>query len=87
MQIKTHKNFDKAFLKLPFNIQKKVKDTLETFKKNPHESQLNNHALHGKDQDKRAISAGGDLRIVFLKEDNYGIVTLLRVGNHNQVYS
>ena len=86
MEIRYHKHFTKAFLKLSPKIRKKVKETIDVFQNNPHHPQLDNHALHGKDQGKQAISAGGDLRIVFEEDGNYEIVTLLRVGTHNQVY-
>jgi mRNA-degrading endonuclease YafQ of YafQ-DinJ toxin-antitoxin module len=34
----------------------------------------------------RAISAGGDLRIIFMEENNYEVIHLIRIGTHNQVY-
>jgi len=86
MRIKTHKNFEKSFLKLPLKIQEKVKKTIEIFKKDPHESQLDNHSLHGKQKGQRAVSVGGDIRIVLLEENNYDTVELLNVGTHTQVY-
>lgn len=86
MRINTHKVFDKSFLKLPLKVQEKVKRTIEKFKKDPHEPQLDNHALHGKQKGKRAVSVGGDIRIVFVEENNYETVELLNVGTHNQVY-
>ncbi len=86
MDILYHKNFTKAFLKLPPKTREKIKKTIIILQYDPGDTRLNNHALHGEDQGKRSISAGGDLRIVFEEEDNYKNVTLLRVGTHNQVY-
>ncbi len=75
MEIIYHKNFDKAFVKLTPKQQVKVDETINIFRQNPHDSRLKNHALHGNNMGKRAISAGGDLRLVFeeeyIEEENY----------------
>jgi len=86
MKVILHKQFRKNTEKLTSNQKKKVAEVLRLFRQNPHHPQLNNHALHGKDKTKRAISAGGDLRLVFEEENNYEIVMFVRVGTHNQVY-
>jgi len=44
MKIIYHKNFNKAFLKLPANQQDKILKTIAVFKKNPNDLQLKNHA-------------------------------------------
>jgi addiction module RelE/StbE family toxin len=86
MEIHFHKNFEKAFQKLSHRIQDKVERTIQDFIANPHNPQLNNHALHGKYQGCRAISVGGDLRLVFIVSGNYNHVEFLMVGKHTQVY-
>jgi addiction module RelE/StbE family toxin len=86
MDIRYHKHFDKAFGKLSQKIKKKVRKAIDIFYDNPHESQLDNHALHGKQKDRRVISARGDIRIVFVEKNNYEIVEFLNVGTHSQVY-
>jgi len=86
MEIFYHKKFVKAFLKLALKQQEKVDNAIALFRQNPLNPALYNHALHGKDQDKRAIAAGGDLRLVFKEENNYQRVIFVRVGTHNQVY-
>ena len=86
MDIRYHKNFTKAFLKLSPKIQDKIEETISVFQKNPHEPQLNNHALHGRQKGLRAISVSGDLRIIFVEENNYEIVEILHAGTHTQVY-
>ncbi len=86
MEIIYHKNFDKAFVKLTPKQQMKVDETITIFIQNPFDSQLRNHALHGKETGKRAISAGGDLRLVFEEGNNYQTVMFYRVGTHTQVY-
>ncbi len=86
MRILLHKNFKKSYAKFSSNQKEHIKKVLELFKENPHNPSLKNHALHGKDQGKRVISVGGDLRIVFEEEDNYENVICIRVGSHAQVY-
>lgn len=86
MDVVLHKNFEKSFAKLSPKQKEKVKITIIIFKRDPHDERLNNHALHGKESAKRAISAGGDLRLIFEQENNYQRVTFYRVGTHNQVY-
>ncbi len=86
MEIHYHKKFTKAFLKIPPKIREKVKELIEVFQENPHNPELDNHALHGKQKGQRSISVGGDMRIIFVEENNYETVVLLNVGTHNQVY-
>ncbi len=86
MNIFYHKNFKKKFLKLSPTIQEKVEKTIEIFQENPHDPQLHNHALHGKEKDKRSISAGGDLRLLFKVKNNYETVIFIRIGTHSQLY-
>jgi len=86
MDIQYHKNFNKIFEKLSPKIRNKVRRAIDIFYDNPYDPQLDNHALHGKQKGRRAISAGGDLRIVFIEKNNYAIVEFLDVGTHNQVY-
>ncbi|MEW6236318.1 MAG: type II toxin-antitoxin system mRNA interferase toxin, RelE/StbE family [Candidatus Omnitrophota bacterium] len=86
MEIFYHKKFLKAFLKLTLKQQEKVDDAIALFRRDPHDPALFNHALHGKEQGKRAISAGGDLRLIFEEEDDYRRVIFVRVGTHSQVY-
>lgn len=86
MDLRYHTNFTKAFLKLSPKMREKIKRTIEIFQDNPHNPELNNHALHGKLKGKRSISAGGNIRIIFVEENNYERVELHDVGTHNQVY-
>ncbi len=86
MQIDFHKNFNKSYAKLSTKQKQHVKKIIELFKQNPHDTILKNHALHGKLQGHRAISAGGDLRLVFEEEGNYERIEFSLVGTHAQVY-
>ena len=81
-----HKNFDKQFQKLSEKIQGKVEVALERFKRNPLDPVLRNHALRGAMKGKRAISAMGNVRIIFREFDSYTLVLMLDVGSHPHVY-
>lgn len=86
MIIDFHKNCKKGLNRLTSNQKVKIRKALELFENNPHDLQLRNHALHGEDQGNRAISAGGDIRLVFREMNDYEVVQFLRDGSHNQVY-
>lgn len=86
MEIIFKRKFLKQYKKLRKSDQKKVDDALELFGNNPFEPKLKNHALLGKLDGERSISAAFDLRIIFETYDNYLVVTMLNVGTHNQVY-
>lgn len=85
MQITYHKNYQKAFDKLPPKQQLKIVETLERFAQNPHDKSIQNHELKGNMKGLRAISAGGDLRLIFREVNNYQLVKFILVGTHNQV--
>jgi addiction module RelE/StbE family toxin len=86
MDIIFHKDFDKILEKSPPKTRDKVRKVLDTYHDDPHNPQLDNHALHGHLQDFRSISAGGDLRLIFLQEDNDDHVKFYLVGSHSQLY-
>jgi len=86
MTVVLHRNFRKGLEDLNPSQKKRVGVILQIFKNNPFAPQLRNHALHGKQKGRRAISAGGDVRLVFTETNNYEQVHFLSVGTHNQVY-
>ncbi|MEI7511151.1 MAG: type II toxin-antitoxin system YafQ family toxin [Candidatus Peregrinibacteria bacterium] len=86
MKITRTKKFEKAYAKLSEKKKKAVDAAISIFYENPQNITLKNHRLHGEKEGLRAISAGGDLRIIFLEKDGYIEVLMLHVGTHNQVY-
>ena len=86
MNINFHKDFLKDYWKLNIKQRTKVDHILTIFKTDPFRQTLKNHPLKSALFGKRAISAGGDLRIIFKEHNNYLEVLCLRVGTHNQVY-
>jgi addiction module RelE/StbE family toxin len=86
MQIFFKKSFIKQYRRLRKSDRGKVDSALEVFENNPKDIRLYNHALVGKLEGKRSISAGFDLRIIIKVEGDYVFVTMLAVGTHSQVY-
>jgi len=86
MKVDYHKGFKKEFKKLRVGEKKRVMEALMLFKNTPYDPCLKNHALKGEKKGRRAIWAGGDLRIVFKEYNDYVFVLFLQVGSHNQVY-
>ncbi len=74
------------FISLKKGEQVRVIKAIKIFSKNPFDTRLRNHELQGKLQGKRAISVGGNLRIVFEEKNGYIEIIFLKVGTHNQVY-
>lgn len=86
MIIKFDKKFKKQYDKLQAKEKDRVDKALNLFKENTTHKKLRNHTLKGKRKEERAISAGGDLRLIFKEYEIYTLVLFLDVGSHNQVY-
>ncbi len=86
MNIKYHKRFEKRYRKLTSKDKRKVINCIKLFVENPRNKRLRNHALKGTLADKRAISAGPDLRLIFEESGEYVVVIFLDLGKHNRVY-
>jgi len=88
MNIIAHPSFKKAYKKRIAKNKKlaqQVDERLKLFHADPFHPLLENHALTGKKQAQRAISATGDYRVVYTLLSG-GAALLLDVGTHNQVY-
>lgn len=86
MKFIRRQRFIKQYAKLPARQQRVVDKALILFATNPHDPRLHNHLLKGSLKGKHAIAAAFDLRIVFIVEGKYEVVTLLAVGSHEEVY-
>lgn len=86
MQLFRHKNFTKQYKKLSHTQQIRVNEAILLFTQNHFHSKLRNHSLKGKYHGCNSIDAAPDLRIIIKQEQNYFMVILLKVGNHNQLY-
>ena len=86
MKIIYEKSYIKSLKKLTAIQLNRVDKALLAFEEDPFSEKLHNHALHGRLRGHRAISAGFDLRIIFIELKGYLIVSMVSVGTHNQVY-
>ena len=86
MRIQFHKDFRKGLEKLTANQKTRVGEIIALFENDPYDPILKNHALKGPLLGYRAISVGGDLRIIFKEKDDYLYVMFIKVGSHTQVY-
>lgn len=85
MVIETTKAFDKQYGKLNNKIKSAFKKRLETFKDNPFDIKLRNHALKGKYLGYRNIDVTGDVRALYTVKG--GIVLMFGfIGAHAQLY-
>lgn len=86
MNVVFKKSFTKEYRDLFYRQKERVDAVILLFREDPYHPTLKNHPLHGELRGMRAISAGGDLRLVFYEETNHEKAVFLRVGSHKQVY-
>lgn len=83
-------NFSKNFLKQLRKLLPQEKDlvnrTIEVFKMDPFNISLRNHKLQGIQKGVRSISAGYDIRLLYIEKDGYALILFMRVGKHEDVY-
>lgn len=84
MTIKYHKDFTKAYKKLPSNVKDKLKARLILFEQDEFNSLLNNHSLKGKYLGIRSINITGDLRALYQKGGH--IVIFVSIDSHSNLY-
>ena len=65
-------------------LHKKFKERARLFEQNPDNPILNDHALKGKFDQKRAFSVTGDVRVIYYIHD--GTAYFVDIGTHAQVY-
>lgn len=86
MKVFISKSFKKSYDKLDRADKVRVDITVEKFHKDPFNVSLNNHKLKGELKDFRSISAGFDLRLLYIEEGGHTIITFIKVGRHREVY-
>ena len=84
MTITYSRNFIKQAEKLPINIKVKLYERIRTFRDNPLHPTLRNHSLRGKYKDYRSIDVTGNVRALYLQENDAAIFDA--VGTHSQLY-
>lgn len=84
MIIDFHKDFTKAFKKLPSKTKKKFQERLILFEKDTFNPILNNHSLSGEHKGYRSINVTGDIRAIYRK--NADNVIFVKMGSHSRLY-
>ena len=84
MEVRFHKNFKKALQKQSRKIQNEFFEKLGVFSGNQFHYSLNNHALKGEFEGWRSFNVTGDVRVHF--EEGAGVVILMDIGTHSQLY-
>jgi addiction module RelE/StbE family toxin len=86
-QIKRDKTFEKHFkqrIRPNDKLVRRFKERLQLFMNGELGYPINDHALHGKLEGKRAFWVAGDLRIIYIETANF--IIFLDIGSHSQVY-
>jgi len=84
MQVSYSKNFLKQYAKLHPKTRLKTDRRLLLWQSNPLHPSLHNHALKGKYKGYRSIDITGDVRALYLTNDEEVIFD--GVGTHSQLY-
>ena len=84
MIIKLHKDFEKQYSKLRESEKKKFKQRRDIFLGDEFNPILNNHCLKGKYLGYRSINITGDLRVIYIKDNN--ITLFVSIGSHSDLY-
>lgn len=84
MTVAYSKSFLKQAKKLGPDLRKRLQDRLALFCNNPLDPALRNHALAGKYKDYRSIDITGDVRALYLQQDEKCIFDA--IGTHSQLY-
>lgn len=84
MTIAYSKAFIKQAKKLSPDLRKKLQAKIKLFASNPLDPTLRNHALKGKYKEYRSIDITGDIRALYLQNEDETIFDA--VGTHSQLY-
>lgn len=85
MQIRSSRNFDKQFRKLPKKIQEQFSKRIELLQNEPSNPQLNIHKLSGKYDELWSLNVTGDMRAIFDRE-NPDLIFFIAIGTHSELY-
>ena len=85
MKIRSTSYFARKYRKLPHYIKKKTIEREKLFIKNPFNSRLSTHKLHGKKKEEWAYSIDYHYRIsfIFVGKDE---ILYTNIGTHDEVY-
>ena len=74
--------FEKNFKRLNLTVKSKIKQRVEIFQIDPHDTRLKTHKLSGQLKDYYAFSINHSYRILFIFESSNS-VTFIDVGTHS----
>jgi addiction module RelE/StbE family toxin len=86
-QIKRDRTFEKHFkqrISPNDKLVRRFKERLKLFVAGELGYPLNDHALLGKLEGKRAFWVAGGIRVIYVEADDF--IVFLDIGSHNQVY-
>jgi len=86
MQIVATKRFGKRLRKQPVKIKKEFKKRIRLFTSDMFHPLLNTHKLSGKAKNMWSFNISGDIRVVF-DANQKGVVILVDIGSHSELYS
>ena len=79
-----NKSFIRQYTKLPVKIQKKFKERVALFKKNPRHPSLRVHKLKGAMEPLESMNVTGDVRALFVREG--AVIIFHKIGTHSELY-
>lgn len=88
MEVEFNPEFLKKYRQSDVRIRHRVNDCLRTFKNNPADPELNNHALKREWTGFRSIDITSDYRAIFeyKQEDEETVAYFVALGAHKQLY-
>ena len=85
MNFTLHKNFKKKLNKKTQKEKEHLKSRLKLFLDDHYNPLLNNHALQGRYDGSRSINVTGDLRAVYIAQED-GTALFVDIDNHSNLY-
>ena len=86
MKITTTRRFDKQFKKQSKKIKKEFERRISIFVQGNNDPVLNVHKLSGKLKNLWSFNVTGNIRVIF-DNSQKGIIILVAIGSHSELYS
>lgn len=86
MKFNYSKKFVKQFKKMPESLKDAFDARLRLFAVDEYNPILKNHQLKGDYKDCRSLNISGDIRLIFQFNEETGVVLLVEIGSHHQLY-
>jgi addiction module RelE/StbE family toxin len=86
MKFNYSKKFVKQFKKLPESLKDAFETRLRLFVVDKYNPILKNHRLKGDYKGCQSLNISGDFRLIFQSDEENGIMLLIEIGDHHQLY-